>query len=87
VTVHHDLRCRELIELLSDYLDGAIPQPDRAVIDDHLAACDGCTRVVDQLRQTIRIAGTLTPDDVPIEQRDALLGAFRSWRRSAPPVA
>jgi len=79
--------CRELVELLTDYLERAIPAADRAAIDAHLRACDGCTRALDQLRRTIRVTGTLTPDDVPRDQRDALREVFRDWTRSAPPLA
>jgi anti-sigma factor RsiW len=79
--------CRELVELLTDYLEGAIPANDRAVIDAHLSTCEGCTRALDQLRRTIRAAGALTPDDVPQDQRQALREAFKEWARSAPPPA
>jgi predicted anti-sigma-YlaC factor YlaD len=78
MSVRGDVVCRELVELLTDYLEDAIPAEDRAVIDAHLADCDGCTNVLDQLRRTIRITGTLTAQDVPAAQRDALLAVFRT---------
>ena len=85
--VGDDVACRELVELLTDYLEDAIPARDRATIDAHLAKCDGCTNVLDQLRRTIRITGAIAPEDVPAEQREALRAVFKDWRRSAPPVA
>ena len=87
MSLDDDIVCRELVELLTDYLEGAIPAADRAVIDAHLATCDGCTRALDQLRRTIRLTGTITPDDVPPGQREALAAAFRLWARSARPPA
>ncbi len=77
MSLRGDVVCRELVELLTDYLEDAIPPARRAAIDAHLADCDGCSNALDQLRRTILITGTLTPEDVPATQRDALLAAFR----------
>jgi anti-sigma factor RsiW len=77
MSVEGEVACRELVERLTDYLEDAIPAADRAVIDAHLAGCDGCDRALDQLRRTILITGALTEQDVPAEQRDALLRVFR----------
>jgi hypothetical protein len=77
MSVEGDVVCRDLVERLTDYLEDAIPAADRAVIDAHLVDCDGCTRALDQLRRTIRATGALTEQDVPAEQRDALLRVFR----------
>jgi anti-sigma factor RsiW len=87
VSVAEDIACRELMELLTDYLEGAIPLADRARIDAHLALCDGCTRALDQLRRTIRVTGSIGIEDVPAPQREAMRAAFRDWRRSALPDA
>jgi anti-sigma factor RsiW len=76
-----ELRCRDLVELVTDYLEGVLSAADRARFEEHLASCEGCTRYVEQMRETIRLTGTLTVEDIPAEQRDALLGAFRDWRR------
>ena len=78
MSLKSNVACRELVELLTDYLEDAIPAADRAVIDAHLVDCDGCTSVLDQLRRTIRVTGTLTLDDVPDAQREALLAIFRN---------
>ena len=51
----------------------------RARVEGHLAVCDGCTRYLEQMRETIRLTGKLTEEQVPEEQRAALLDAFRSW--------
>jgi anti-sigma factor RsiW len=73
--------CRDLMERLTDYLDGAVSDAERAAIDAHLAACDGCTEAVEQFRMTIRSVGSLRLDDVAALEpglRDRLLDAFRA---------
>jgi len=50
-----DLACRDLVRLVSDYLDGDLPPGWRASIDDHLNACDGCTAYLEQIRQTVAL--------------------------------
>ena len=76
----HDLTCQELVELVTDYLEGALSAEDRARFEEHLAGCAGCTAYVEQLRETLRSAGRLEPADVPPEAEEALLAAFRDWR-------
>jgi anti-sigma factor RsiW len=74
------MNCRTLVELVTDYLEGALPDEERARIDAHLAGCDGCTAYLEQMRTTIRLTGMLTEDQIPVEAREELLGAFREWR-------
>jgi anti-sigma factor RsiW len=76
------LSCQELVELVTDYLEGAMPPADRVRFEEHIARCDGCAAYVEQMRATIRLAGRLTPDAVPPEAERALLSAFRSWSRT-----
>jgi anti-sigma factor RsiW len=84
----NDIACRELVELITDYLEGALPSSVHEAIDAHLAQCDGCTRALDQVRETMRIAGELPADGLerlPASERDALLDAFTAWRDGALP--
>ena len=74
-----DLVCREVVELISGYLDDALPADVRAAVDAHLAGCDGCTMVLEEFRQTIAMTGMLTEEQVTPTQRDILLAAFRGW--------
>ncbi len=74
-----DLVCRQVVELISDYLDGALPADVRAAVEAHLAGCDGCTMVLEEFRRTIAMTGMLAEDDVTPAQRDILLAAFRGW--------
>jgi anti-sigma factor RsiW len=74
------LSCRELVELVTDYLEGALDVADRRRFEQLIAGCGGCTRYLEQLGQTIRLTGTLTPDDLSPQVESALLEAFRGWR-------
>lgn len=74
-----DLTCKELVELVTGYLDGSLRGRRRRRFEAHLAACDGCTRFLRQMEATIRVTGTLTEEQVTEEQRASLLTAFRGW--------
>jgi len=73
------LSCREVVDLLSDYLDGSLPRRTRDRVEAHLATCPDCTAYVDQLRTTIGLVGRLHEDDVPEPVLDELMRAFRDW--------
>jgi anti-sigma factor RsiW len=75
--------CQELVELATDYLEGALEDHDRRLVDVHLAACDGCTAYIEQLRATIRATGTLQGAALAPEAETALLGAFRAWKNGS----
>jgi anti-sigma factor RsiW len=74
------LSCQELVELVTDYLEGALPAEDTARFEDHLGRCTGCAAYLEQIRQTIELTGSLTVDQIPPEAERALLDAFRGWR-------
>jgi anti-sigma factor RsiW len=75
-----DLTCKELVELITGYLEGTLRGRQRRRFESHLTACDGCTRYMAQMEATIRATGTLTEEQVPDEQKVVLLAAFRDWR-------
>ena len=77
-----ELTCKELVELVTEYLEGTLPAAERARFDEHLTGCGKCGAYLDQMRQTIRTLGTLAEDSVPAEVRAELLEAFRSWKRA-----
>jgi anti-sigma factor RsiW len=77
------LSCQELVELVTSYLEGALPELDRQRFEEHLTRCDGCTKYVEQMRATILVTGRLRPADIGPEAERKLLDAFRDWRRSA----
>lgn len=77
------MTCRQLVELVTEYLEGALPPRERERIDAHLMECDGCSTYLEQMRQTIRLTGRLREDDVAPEAREKLMAAFRGWRSQA----
>jgi anti-sigma factor RsiW len=71
--------CQELVELVTDYLEGALSPGDLRRFEVHISGCDGCTEYLRQLRETIRIVGTITPDDLTSEAESELLAVFARW--------
>jgi anti-sigma factor RsiW len=76
-----ELRCQEIVELVTEFLEGTMDAPLRAAFDAHLAKCDGCTEYLDQIEATIRVAGTLEPEALSAEFQARLLEAFRDFER------
>jgi hypothetical protein len=76
-----ELSCQELVELVTDYLEGALDERHLRAFERHLTGCDGCTQYLEQFRMTIRLTGTLTLDDLTPEAESALLQAFQGWKR------
>ena len=74
------MTCIELVELVTDYLEGSMPADERARFDEHISGCEGCTTYMEQLRITIRLTGMLTEEQIAPDARAALLDAFRDWR-------
>jgi predicted anti-sigma-YlaC factor YlaD len=70
------------VELVTDYLEGVLDDEHRERVEQHLGWCDGCESYLDQMRTTIRVTGRVREEDLSPEAREALLEAFRSWRRS-----
>ena len=77
------MNCIQLVDLVTDYLEGSMPVEQRARFDEHIASCDGCTTYMEQFRITIRLTGMLSEEEISPDVRDTLLGVFRDWRTSA----
>ncbi|HSJ51902.1 MAG TPA: zf-HC2 domain-containing protein [Actinomycetota bacterium] len=73
------MNCRTLVELVTDYLEGALGDAERTAVEAHLAQCDGCTNYLEQIRTTIRVTGHLHEEQIPAEAREPLLRVFRDW--------
>jgi anti-sigma factor RsiW len=84
VTNERSLTCRELTEVLTDYLEGVMAPEDVARFEAHLELCDGCVTYVEQMRMTIRTVSALRPVEVEATVPDDLLAAFRAWKRGEP---
>ncbi len=76
-----DLACQEIVELVTDYLEGAMDAELHAAFEAHLAGCPHCTHYLEQIEATIRVAGTIDADELPPDLRAGLLDAFREFRR------
>ena len=77
------LTCKELVEIVTDYVEGAMPETERRRFDDHLALCPGCRNYVEQMRSTVEAVGAAREERIPAETRDALLAAFRDWKHQS----
>lgn len=75
-----DLVCQQAVELMSDYLDGALPRRRRRKLERHLADCDACSGYLEQLRTTIAVTGTAAPEDLDPEVLDGLTDLYRRYR-------
>jgi hypothetical protein len=75
------ITCREVVELVTDYLEGALASEEVELFEQHLNFCDGCDAYVDQMRTTVAAAGQIREQDLPADIRDRLLAAFRDWKR------
>jgi anti-sigma factor RsiW len=88
-----DLVCQQVVELVTEYLEGTLTRSERRRFETHLAGCPNCTHYLAQMRATIRATGTLEPEDLSPEARDELTALFRRWQdddgpgEPAPPAA
>ena len=77
---NQEMACQELVEVITDYLEGTLPASDRKRFDAHLSTCDPCREYVEQMRTLIRLSGGLTVQTIEPATRESLLRAFRRWR-------
>jgi predicted anti-sigma-YlaC factor YlaD len=75
------LTCREMVELVTEYLEGAMGPREQAIFQAHLAVCPGCTAYLEQMRATISLVGKLTEEHVSPEAKHGLLEVFRGWKK------
>ena len=78
--IAEQLSCQELVELVTAYLDNALPSADHERFEAHIAECDGCRGYLEQIRVTIRLGSTLRPGQLDPAAKEALLEAFRDWK-------
>jgi hypothetical protein len=78
-----DFPCRDLVEALTDYLEDAMAPEARTRLEAHLAICEGCTTVLEQFRDTIRVTGHLTEEEVSRPDRESVRAVFGVWRAEA----
>jgi anti-sigma factor RsiW len=73
------LSCQEVVELVTDYLEGALPPRELELFEHHLSRCAGCTAFVEQMRATITLTRTVRADDLSPATRAAIVEDFRGW--------
>jgi anti-sigma factor RsiW len=76
-----DLTCQELVELVTDYLDGALDEETADRFERHLSVCPGCETYLDQMRRTASLMGEIPVDTLSEEAQTALLDTFRDFPR------
>jgi anti-sigma factor RsiW len=78
-----ELVCQEVVELISDYIEGELPRSERRRLEAHLSGCEHCSEYLAQMRTTIRLSGRLRTSDLTPEMRDELTALYRRWRAEA----
>ena len=73
------LSCQEVVELVTDYLEGALEPSEHALVEQHLAGCSKCGAYLDQIRTTIRLVGRVDAASLSAETQRGLVQAFRSF--------
>jgi hypothetical protein len=77
-----NLTCRELVELVTDYLEDILPRQIRDRFEEHLRACEGCATYLDQLRILLRAFGQLRDEWVARPVLGSLREVLAAWKRS-----
>ena len=75
--------CQKIVDLVTDYVEGALPSSERLAFEQHVSACPPCRAYFAQMRTVVRVAGSLREDDLPEPVRKKLVDAFRDWKRGS----
>jgi predicted anti-sigma-YlaC factor YlaD len=81
MTTEAEITCHELVELVTEYLEGAMEPSERDRLEVHLSGCRPCRHYLDQMRRTIAVVGKLPEESVPPSAQEELLKVFRVWKR------
>jgi anti-sigma factor RsiW len=80
MTPPQPIPCRELVELVTDYLEGALAPETHARFEAHITCCDHCGAYLEQMRVTLRVVGHIDSDELAPDLEQGLLAAFRDWK-------
>jgi len=83
MAIPDELSCQELIELVTEYVEGTLSPAERARFERHLNVCTGCRHYLDQMRRTIQLVGALEEDDIPTDAKTHGLHVFRDWEQGS----
>lgn len=75
-----EIPCQQVVELVTDYLEGALSRRDRRRFEHHLAGCPHCTAYLAQMRETLRLTGRLVPEDLTPAMESEFTEIYREWR-------
>ncbi len=75
-----EIPCRQIVEMVTDYLEGVLSRRDRRRFEHHLAGCPHCTAYLAQMRATLRLTGRLVPEDLSPEMQQELGELYRRWQ-------
>jgi anti-sigma factor RsiW len=75
-----NLVCRQAVELVTDYLEGALSQTQRRRFEAHLTSCRDCPEYLIQMRATIALTGTINSGVLTPQMRDEFIRLYRRWR-------
>jgi anti-sigma factor RsiW len=76
-----EITCHQAVALVSDYLDGALSRRERRRLEHHLAGCDACSAYLDQMKVTIALSGSVSPEDLPEKALTDLMEVFENFQR------
>ena len=80
--MNSEFSCQEMIEVVTSYLDDALPPEERERFERHLSYCAGCSTYLDQIRETIRQTGKVPREEsLPPALREEIVAQFRTWTR------
>ena len=80
IVTEAEITCKEVTELITDYLEQRLPPAERTRFEQHLSVCPGCVAYLDQMRITVKTLGSVPPLEIPESIKSGLLQAFRSWK-------
>jgi anti-sigma factor RsiW len=80
----NELVCQQVVELVTDYLEGGLSRSERRRFEAHLAGCEHCTEYLEQMRATIALTGGLQVADLTPDMREEFSALYRRWRASSP---
>jgi anti-sigma factor RsiW len=83
MTTHDEMTCRELVDVITDYLEGKLSQRDRDRFEAHIEECPYCLTYLEQMRETIATLGALGEESLSGQTRERLIEAFGDWRGAA----
>ena len=84
LTPRRDLECQQAVELVTDYLEGALSRWQRRRFEAHIRACPNCSAYLEQIQAVIATSGWITPDDLSPQARADLTALYRRWQGEEP---